>query len=183
MFEDWFVQAAIILSLCALFGATAVWLRPPLIAAFIVVGVLVGPSVLGIVSAHSPVGLLASLGISVLLFVVGLKLDLHLIKTTGPVAVATGVGQVVVTSVLGYLIVRALGSPPLESLYAAVALKGAAMIGIVAFVAGVSLASTPYRDAIGARLTSLRDFLLVFFSLNSDQHWTGPPLADKWRPP
>ena len=34
-----------------------------------------------------------------------------------------------------------------------------------AFVAGVSLASTPYRDALGARLTSVRDFLLLFFFL------------------
>ena len=34
-----------------------------------------------------------------------------------------------------------------------------------AFVAGVSLASTPYRDALGARLVSLRDFLLLFFQL------------------
>jgi hypothetical protein len=35
-----------------------------------------------------------------------------------------------------------------------------------AFVAGVSLASTPYREAIGARLVSLRDFLLVFFFID-----------------
>src|SRR5690606_40925455 len=32
-----------------------------------------------------------------------------------------------------------------------------------AFLAGFSLASTTYREAIGARLTSLRDFLLLFF--------------------
>lgn len=32
-----------------------------------------------------------------------------------------------------------------------------------AFLAGVSLASTPYRDALGARLVTLRDFLLLFF--------------------
>ena len=35
-----------------------------------------------------------------------------------------------------------------------------------AFVAGVSLASTPYRDALGARLVSLRDFLLLFFFID-----------------
>lgn len=35
-----------------------------------------------------------------------------------------------------------------------------------AFLAGVSLASTPYRDAIGGRLVSLRDFLLLFFFIN-----------------
>lgn len=32
-----------------------------------------------------------------------------------------------------------------------------------AFIAGVSIASTPFRDAIGSRLVSLRDFLLLFF--------------------
>ncbi|HHL45227.1 MAG TPA: sodium:proton exchanger, partial [Gammaproteobacteria bacterium] len=35
-----------------------------------------------------------------------------------------------------------------------------------AFLAGVSLASTPYREAIGARLVSLRDFLLLFFFID-----------------
>jgi predicted Kef-type K+ transport protein len=33
-------------------------------------------------------------------------------------------------------------------------------------LAGVSLASTQYRDAIGSRLTSLRDFLLLFFFIS-----------------
>ncbi|HUG17888.1 MAG TPA: cation:proton antiporter, partial [Planctomycetaceae bacterium] len=32
-----------------------------------------------------------------------------------------------------------------------------------AFLAGVSLASTPFRESIGSRLVSLRDFLLLFF--------------------
>ncbi len=35
-----------------------------------------------------------------------------------------------------------------------------------AFLAGVSLASTPVRDSIGGRLTSVRDFLLLFFFIN-----------------
>jgi Trk K+ transport system NAD-binding subunit len=35
-----------------------------------------------------------------------------------------------------------------------------------AFLAGVSLASTDFRDSIGARLTGLRDFLLLFFFID-----------------
>jgi len=35
-----------------------------------------------------------------------------------------------------------------------------------AFLGGVSLASTPYREAIGARLVGLRDFLLLFFFID-----------------
>ena len=35
-----------------------------------------------------------------------------------------------------------------------------------AFLGGVALASTPYREAIGGRLVPLRDFLLLFFFLD-----------------
>ncbi len=35
-----------------------------------------------------------------------------------------------------------------------------------AFIAGISLASTQYRDAIGSRLVALRDFLLLFFFID-----------------
>jgi Trk K+ transport system NAD-binding subunit len=35
-----------------------------------------------------------------------------------------------------------------------------------AFLAGASLASTPYREAIGSRLVTLRDFLLLFFFID-----------------
>ena len=35
-----------------------------------------------------------------------------------------------------------------------------------AFLAGFSLASTPYREAINARLAGLRDFLLLFFFID-----------------
>jgi Kef-type K+ transport system membrane component KefB len=35
-----------------------------------------------------------------------------------------------------------------------------------AFLAGMSLASTPYREALSSRLSTLRDFLLVFFFID-----------------
>ena len=36
-----------------------------------------------------------------------------------------------------------------------------------AFLAGFSLASTPYREAMNARLTGIRDFLLLYFFMAS----------------
>ncbi|WP_456413073.1 cation:proton antiporter [Thiolapillus sp.] len=277
-FSDVFTEIAVLLLLAAVIGAIGVRLRQPLIVAFIAVGILVGPSVLGWVSANDQVDLLAKLGIALLLFVVGLKLDLHIIRTMGPVALATGLGQVIFTSVVGYFIAIALGMAPVTALYVAVALtfsstiiivkllsdkrevdalhgriaigfliiqdivvvlvmigltalgeagdavslgrealevlvKGGLFIAVIgllmryvltpllhqlarspellvlfaiawavalgaagahlgfskevgAFLAGVSLASTPYREAIGARLVSLRDFLLLFFFID-----------------
>lgn len=272
-----FPLVAAILALAALAGLLATRLRQPMIVAFIGVGILVGPTGTGWVVADSTVELLARMGIAILLFLVGLKLDLHLVRTTGPVALATGLGQVLFTSVVGYLIALALGMDSVSAMYVAVALtfsstiiivkllsdkreleqlhgriavgflivqdivvvlvmivltafgqsaddhvavgvalvlvKGLGLLaGIVvlmryvlpwllghvarsqellvlfgvayavsvaafsewlgfssevgAFLAGVSLASTPYRDALGARMVSLRDFLLLFFFLD-----------------
>ena len=69
-----FTQIAVILAIASSLGAIAVWLKQPLIMAFIAVGILIGPSGFGIVSGTEEVELLAELGIAVLLFVVGLKL-------------------------------------------------------------------------------------------------------------
>jgi Kef-type K+ transport system membrane component KefB len=56
------------------------------------------------VRAADQLDLLAKIGTALLLFVVGLKLDLKLIRALGPVALSTGLGQVLFTSLIGYLI-------------------------------------------------------------------------------
>lgn len=275
LLENVFVQVGAILGLAAIGGAVAQFLRQPLIVAFIVVGIVLGPSAFGMVERSSEIELFARLGIALLLFIVGLKLDLHIIRTVGPVALASGLGQVIFTSVVGYLIALLLGMSHVTAIYVAVALtfsstiiivkllsdkrevdslhgriavgflivqdlvvvlvmigltafgksggdihlgwealnillKGAAMLLVLAvlmryvlpwllhrlahssellmlfaiawavlggsagdalgfskevgaFLAGVSIASTPYREQVAARLVSLRDFLLLFF--------------------
>jgi len=62
---------------------------------------------------------------------VGIKLDIKLIKSLGPVSVMTGLGQVAFTTIFGFLIGLALGLDPLTSLYVAVALTFSSTIIIV----------------------------------------------------
>ncbi|MDD3618717.1 MAG: cation:proton antiporter [Desulfobulbaceae bacterium] len=126
-----FYETALILAASAALGGLALWLRQPLIVAFILVGILVGPSGLDLVGVDERLQLLAEIGITVLLFVVGLKLDLHLIRTMGPVALATGLGQVAFTSIFGFLIGLALGFSVIGALYVAVALTFSSTIIIV----------------------------------------------------
>ncbi|HXW07518.1 MAG TPA: cation:proton antiporter [Vicinamibacterales bacterium] len=126
-----FAEIALTLLAAALVGAAGTWLRQPLIVSFIAVGILVGPAALGLVTRHEQIELLASIGIALLLFVVGLKLDFHTIRTLGPVALATGVGQIVFTSVFGFLIAAAFGMDPLTATYVAVALTFSSTIIIV----------------------------------------------------
>jgi len=112
-------------------GVVAVGLRQPMIIAFIAVGILVGPAAFGLVTAHDQVELLAEVGVTVLLFVVGLKLDIHLIRSLGRVALATGLGQLAFTIVFGFLIGLGLGMPAAKAAYVAVALTFSSTIIIV----------------------------------------------------
>ncbi len=269
-----FIEFSIILVFAAIFGSFGQILKQPLIVMFIALGIVVGPAVFDIAKSKENIELLAEIGISVLLFIVGLKLDLRLIKSIGKIALLTGLGQVLFTSAIGYIIGLALGFTSLHSFYIAIALTFSSTIIIVkllsdkkeidalhgqiaigflivqdivvilamiilstiqresdasilqdvlftlgnsailvlvtialmkwvipaltkylaqsqelltlfaiafavglasiseligfsgevgAFLAGVTLASSPYKDVIGGRLISLRDFLLLFF--------------------
>lgn len=126
-----FAEIALLLLACALAGALFVRLKQPALVAYIVVGIAVGPSALGLVTAHDQVDLLAQVGVAVLLFVVGLKLDLHHVRHLGPVALATGLGQLTFTIVIGFAIILALGRGWIEALYVAVALTFSSTIIIV----------------------------------------------------
>ena len=126
-----FEEVAALLAIASLVGLIGVAARQPLIVSFIAVGILVGPSGVGIVTGGIVVETLARLGIALLLFLVGLKLDINLIKSFGRVAVATGLGQVAFTSIGGFLICLALGMDAVEALYVAVALTFSSTIIIV----------------------------------------------------
>jgi len=126
-----FTEFALLLLLCALTGAIFVRLRQPALIAYLVVGIAAGPAVFGLVTAHDQIVLLAQVGVTVLLFAVGLKLDLHHIRHIGPVALATGLGQLTFTIVIGFGLALALGKGAMEALYLAVALTFSSTIIIV----------------------------------------------------
>jgi Kef-type K+ transport system membrane component KefB len=126
-----FYEIAALLVLAASVGFVGLMLRQPLIVSFIAVGILAGPSVLDIARSDAQIDLLAELGIAVLLFLVGLKLDFNLVRTLGPVALVTGLGQVVFTTVFGFLIALLLGLDPRTALYVAIALTFSSTIIIV----------------------------------------------------
>lgn len=274
-----FTQIAALLLICATTAAVLVRLRQPVLIAYILVGLVVGPAGLSLITAQEPVELLAHVGVAVLLFAVGLKLDLRHVRHIGPVALATGLGQLGFTIAVGFGLIILMGRDVMEALYVAVALtfsstiiivkllsdkheidslhgriavgflivqdlavvlammlmsslrgapdQGGDVMGVMlslglrvaiaaalllvlmrwilpvvvsmmarsqellllfavawgvalaalgewagfsreagAFLAGFSLASTPYREAMAARLTTVRDFLLLFFFID-----------------
>lgn len=109
MLANAFNEFAILMALSVVIGFVAIKLRQPLILSFIVVGIVAGPSFLGWITSNNEIEVLASFGITLLLFIVGLKLDLHLIKTFGKVALLVGMSQILVTTALAFAIGLACG--------------------------------------------------------------------------
>lgn len=126
-----FSEIAALLILAGAVGLAGHLLKQPLVVSYIIVGIVAGPAVLGIARSEGPLELLSDLGIAILLFLVGLKLDYRLIRSLGFVSLTTGLGQVLFTSVFGFLIGLALGFDTTASLYIAVALTFSSTIIIV----------------------------------------------------
>ncbi|MEJ7553656.1 MAG: cation:proton antiporter, partial [Aquificaceae bacterium] len=121
-FTTAYFEFAFILLLAVLLGLLGLVLRQPLIIAYIILGILLGPSGLGLVKAQDTVDILAQVGVAVLLFLVGLELNPQYVRRLGAVAVATGLGQIIFTSLIGFFIILLLGKDWLTSLYLAIAL-------------------------------------------------------------
>ena len=126
-----FYEIAGLLLAAAAIGLIGATLRQPVIVSFIAVGIIAAALLESAPATEAQIEFLAELGIALLLFLVGLKLDWRLVRTLGPVALATGLGQVAFTAGFGFLIGLALGLDAVTSLYVAVALTFSSTIIIV----------------------------------------------------
>lgn len=163
-----FYEVAALLALAAVVGFIGQLLRQPMIVSFLVVGVVAGPSVTGIVRSHEQIEVLAELGVALLLFLVGLKLDPKLIRSLGGVALATGLGQVLFTSVIGFGIGLLLGLDVVTSVYVAVALTFSSTIIIVKMLSDKrEVDSLHGRIAVGFLIVQDLVVILAMLALSS----------------
>lgn len=127
-----FYQLAAVLIVSGLIGFVALKLRQPLIIAYIGVGLLAGPDMLNVIGEGSmTIDTLSALGIALLLFLVGLKLDTSLIRALGPVALVTGAAQVLLTTAMGIGIAHWLGFDLLSAAWIGIALAFSSTIIVV----------------------------------------------------
>ena len=97
-------------------------LKQPLIVGYIFTGIIVGPYFFNLFSTNEIFETLSQLGIAFLLFMVGMHLNPRAIKEVGKVSLVTGIGQIIFTSIIGFLISLALGFSILVSVYISIAL-------------------------------------------------------------
>jgi Kef-type K+ transport system membrane component KefB/predicted amino acid-binding ACT domain protein len=123
----------------------------PAVIGEIVAGILIGPSVLGLVNTGDMLFFLAELGVILLLIQVGLETDIIELKSVGRASILVAIIGVVLPMVLGFGASSMLGESVNTSLFVGAALT-ATSIGITARVFGDlrALATVEARTVLGA---------------------------------
>ncbi|MDO4325078.1 MAG: cation:proton antiporter [bacterium] len=99
-----FKDLAIIIIFAEICGLTARKLRAPQVAGEIVAGLLVGPSILGLVEQTDFLVQMAEIGVVLLMFSAGLGTDLKELLKTGPIAFAIACAGVFIPLLGGYFL-------------------------------------------------------------------------------
>ncbi len=156
-----FLELSIIIGITVLIAGIMKLLKQPLIIGYIITGIIVGPRILNVINSTETMSILSNIGIALLLFIVGLSLSPRIIKEVGKVSLITGVGQVIFTSSIGFLICRLLGFSMTTSLYVAVALTFSSTIIIMKLLSDKGDMGTLYGK-ISMGFLIVQDFIAIF---------------------
>lgn len=168
MLTELFFQLGAVLIIAAGLSLIAHKLRQPLIIAYIITGVLVGPEVLSLATNPEAFDALSKIGVAFLLFTVGLGLNWRHIKEVGKVSLATGVGQVIFTTLAGFLLGKALGFETITSLYVAIACTFSSTIIIVKLLMDKEEIDSLYgRISVGFLIVQDLIAMLILLGLGS----------------
>ena len=170
-----FYQLTGVLLVAGLIALLISVLKQPSIIAFIITGILVGS--FGYAQVHSlPVfSDLGEIGITLLLFMVGLELDVRRLKALGKVVIYTSIGHVLAVAIFGFALAKVLHFDPVAAVYIAIAMTFYSTIVIVKILGEKGqLHSLQARIIIGCSIAE--DFialLILLFIGGSSAHGTG----------
>lgn len=126
-----FTELSLIILIATVLAFVMRLLKQPLIVGYIIAGILSGPYFFNILKSTDHIELFSKIGITVLLFIVGLSLSPKVIKEVGKVSLVTGIGQVLFTSAVGLGIALVLGIDRIAAFYVAIALTFSSTIIIL----------------------------------------------------
>jgi len=115
--ETIFFDIGIIIIIATLLGFTLKVLKQPLIPAYVLAGVLLGPYGLSLITSQHVIETLSEMGIAFLLFVVGIEMDFKRLRSIGLIASVGGTVQILILSSIGWMIGVFLGFSTVETIY------------------------------------------------------------------
>ncbi len=131
MHESIFSELSLVIALATGIALFMRLIKQPLIIGHILTGIIVGPSVLHLVQSPETIEVFSSIGIALLLFIIGLGLNPRVIKEVGKVATLAGLLQVAATAAFAWGAGIILGLTQTESVFLAVALSFSSTIIIL----------------------------------------------------
>ncbi|MDP3784677.1 MAG: cation:proton antiporter, partial [bacterium] len=167
-------ELALIFCIAAALSVGARLLKQPLILAYLLTGIFAALFRLFPVSEGGALQTFSSLGVMLLLFLIGLEINYTTIRSVGRVSLILGLSQIVFTSVLGFGIARFFEFSLIPALYIAVALSFSSTIIILKLLSEKRDEHSLYgRISIGFLL--VQDFvaILILVFLTGLQGETG----------
>src|SRR3990167_6027832 len=104
-----FTELSLVFVIVALIAGLMRHLKQPLILGYILTGILVGPVMLDLIKSKEAFEGFSEIGITLLLFIIGLGMNIATIKSLGKVSIVTASAILVSVGGLGYLASLALG--------------------------------------------------------------------------
>jgi Kef-type K+ transport system membrane component KefB/Trk K+ transport system NAD-binding subunit len=114
--HDLFLELSLIIAIATGIAFVMRLIRQPLIIGHIITGIIVGPVALRLVSSPDTLAAFSSIGIALLLFIVGLGLNPQVIKEVGKVVGVVGAAQLLGTAGFGWLTGHIFGLGRTEAL-------------------------------------------------------------------
>ncbi len=158
--EGIFSEIAVVIVTAAVLAITFRFLKQPALLAYMLTGILLGPLNIFNFAHFDSLKTLGQLGITLLLFMLGLELKLKELKTIGKTAIIAGTAQMGITFFLAFLISQGIGFDLITCVYLAIALSFSSTIAIVKLLSDKKdLNSLHGKLAIGILL--IQDFFAV----------------------
>src|SRR3989304_4688973 len=124
-------ELGIIIIIAAVLGIIARALRQPVILAYILTGTLIGLLGFFNLGDREIFQTFSELGIMFLLFLIGLEIDYASLRSVGKISVIIGLGQIIFTAAIGFIISLLFGFDYITSAFIAIALTFSSTIIIV----------------------------------------------------
>jgi len=154
------LDLALIIGLATVFAIIARVVKQPLIIAYLVAGLLVGPLFFNLLNSTALFEGFAHIGLALLLFIAGLHLDFRALKSFWKVSFVAGVGQVLLTSSIGFFIARYFGYSNIVSLYIAGALAFSSTV-VISLLSKNSLDSETIQGRISTGILIFQDLMVA----------------------
>lgn len=159
--QNLLTDIVLIIAVATLLAYLARILRQPMIAAYAIAGIILGPIGLSLITDTRSIRAISDIGVIFLLFIVGLQINIKELKSVGLVATLGGALQVALTFLAGFLITKAIGFSNINAAYAGLVVAFSSTMIVVKLLSDrEELNSLHGRIIVGILL--MQDALVIF---------------------